>query len=146
MLSAHARCVPSSMPKTQKSTSSPVERKSLRTAAERFDIRRFRPGQMDVMEAVLSGKDALAVMPTGSGKSLTFQIPSLLLPKATVVVSPLIALMPDQVENAEEAEIESAKLNATLTAAKETETRDAISEGDSRLIYVTPERLENAEY
>jgi ATP-dependent DNA helicase RecQ len=134
------------MPKTEKSTSSPIERKSLRAAAERFDIRRFRPGQMEVMEAVLSGKDALAVMPTGSGKSLTFQIPSLLLPKATVIVSPLISLMQDQVEKAEEAEIESAKLNSTLTAAEERETRDAISEGDSRLIYVTPERLENAEY
>jgi ATP-dependent DNA helicase RecQ len=134
------------MPKAEKSTSSPVERKSLRAAAERFDIRRFRPGQMEVMEAVLSGKDALAVMPTGSGKSLTFQIPSLLLPKATVIVSPLISLMQDQVEKAEEAEIESAKLNSTLTAAEERETRDAISEGDSRLIYVTPERLENAEY
>src|SRR2546423_3687888 len=134
------------MPKTEKSTSSPVERKSLRAAAERFDIRRFRPGQMDVMEAVLSGKDALAVMPTGSGKSLTFQIPSLLLPKATVVVSPLISLMQDQVEKAEEAEIESAKLNSTLSAAEERQTRDSIAEGDSKLIYVTPERLENAEY
>ena len=125
------------MPKTEKSTSSPVERKSLRAAAERFDIRRFRPGQMDVMEAVLSGKDALAVMPTGSGKSLTFQIPSLLLPKATVVVSPLISLMQDQVEKAEEAEIESAKLNSTLSAAEERQTRDAIAEGDSKLIYVS---------
>jgi ATP-dependent DNA helicase RecQ len=134
------------MPKTEKSTSSPVERESLRAAAERFDIRRFRPGQMDVMEAVLSGKDALAVMPTGSGKSLTFQIPSLLLPKATVIVSPLISLMQDQVEKAEEAEIESAKLNSTLSAAEERQTRDSIAEGDSKLIYVTPERLENAEY
>jgi ATP-dependent DNA helicase RecQ len=134
------------MPKTEKSTSSPIERKSLRAAAERFDIRRFRPGQMEVMEAVLSGKDALAVMPTGSGKSLTFQIPSLLLPKATVIVSPLISLMQDQVEKAEEAEIESAKLNSTLSAAEERQTRDAIAEGDSKLIYVTPERLENPEY
>jgi len=134
------------MPKTQKSTSSPVERKSLRAAAERFDIRRFRPGQMEVMEAVLSGQDALAVMPTGSGKSLTFQIPSLLLPKATVVVSPLIALMQDQVEKAEEAEIESTKLNSTLSAAEERRARHAIVDGDSQLIYVTPERLENAEY
>ena len=114
LLLAHAHRVPSSMPKTEKSTSSPVERKSLRAAAERFGIRRFRPGQMEVMEAVLSGKDALGVMPTGSGKSLTFQLPSLLLPKATVVVSPLISLMQDQVEKAEEAEIESAKLNSTL--------------------------------
>ena len=134
------------MPKAKKSTSCPVDRRSLRAAAERFDIRRFRPGQMEVMEAVLSGKDALAVMPTGSGKSLTFQIPSLLLPKATVVVSPLIALMQDQVEKAEQAEIESAKLNSTLSAAEERKARDAIAQGDSKLIYVTPERLENAEY
>ena len=134
------------MPKIPQSTSSPFARESLREAAERFDIRRFRPGQMEVMEAVLSAKDALAVMPTGSGKSLTFQIPSLLLPKATLVVSPLIALMQDQVEKAEEAEIESAKLNSTLSAAEEKQARDAIVDGDSKLIYVTPERLENAEY
>ena len=134
------------MPKTQKSTSSPVGREVLRAAAERFNIRHFRPGQTELMEAVLSGKDALGVMPTGSGKSLTFQLPSLLLPKATVVVSPLIALMQDQVEKAQEAEIESAKLNSTLSAAEEKEARDAIAEGDSKLIYVTPERLENAEY
>ena len=134
------------MPRTQKTTSSRVDREDLRAAAERFDVRRFRPGQMQVMEAVLSGKDALAVMPTGSGKSLTFQLPSLLLPKATVVVSPLISLMQDQVEKAEEAEIESAKLNSTLSAAEERQARDAIAEGDSKLIYVTPERLENAEY
>src|SRR5213079_377470 len=99
-----------------------------------------------VMEAVLSGKDALAVMPTGSGKSLTFQIPSLLLPKATVIVSPLISLMQDQVEKAEQAEIESAKLNSTLSRTEEREVREAIEEGNSKLIYVTPERLENPEY
>jgi ATP-dependent DNA helicase RecQ len=101
---------------------------------------------MEVMDAVLSGKDAVGVMPTGSGKSLTFQLPSLLLPKATVVVSPLISLMQDQVQKAEEAEIESAKLNSTLSAAEEREVRDMIAEGESKLIYVTPERLENPEY
>ena len=98
------------------------------------------------MQAVLSGKDALGVMPTGSGKSLTFQLPSLLLPKATVVVSPLISLMQDQVQKAEEAEIESAKLNSTLSSQEEEQVREMISEGDSKLIYVTPERLENPEY
>src|SRR5437763_16265626 len=98
------------MPKAEKSTSSPVERESVRAAAERFDIRRFRPGQMDVMEAVLSRKDALAVMPTGTGKSLTSQIPTLLLPKATVVVSPFISLMQDQDEKPEQAESRSTML------------------------------------
>src|SRR3954453_22604873 len=135
--------------KKQKSTaSSPtdIHRARLRAEAARFNIRQLRPGQFEVMEAVLSGRDALGVMPTGSGKSLTFQLPSLLLPKATVIVSPLISLMQDQVEKAEEAEIESAKLNSTLSSAEERQVRDMISEGDSKLVYVTPERLENPEY
>ncbi len=118
----------------------------LQEAARRFNIKRFRPGQRELMDAVLAGKDAIGIMPTGSGKSLTFQLPSLLLPKATVVVSPLIALMQDQVEKAEEAAIESAKLNSTLKASEEREVRQSIAEGDRRLIYVTPERLENPEY
>ena len=136
------------MPKIPSTLSShpAIDRASLRAAAERFNIRHFRPGQLEVMEAVLSGRDALGVMPTGSGKSLTFQLPSLLLPKATVIVSPLISLMQDQVEKAEEAEIESAKLNSTLSRAEERQVRDMISEGDSKLVYVTPERLENPEY
>ena len=136
------------MPKTPSTLSShpAIDRASLREAAERFNIRHFRPGQLEVMEAVLSGRDALGVMPTGSGKSLTFQLPSLLLPKATVIVSPLISLMQDQVEKAEEAEIESAKLNSTLSRAEERQVRDMISEGNSKLVYVTPERLENPEY
>jgi len=135
--------------KKQKSTaSSPtdIHRARLRAEAARFNIRQFRPGQFEIMQAVLSGRDALGVMPTGSGKSLTFQLPSLLLPKATVVVSPLISLMQDQVEKAEEAEIESAKLNSTLTKTEEREVRESIEEGDRRLIYVTPERLDNPEY
>jgi ATP-dependent DNA helicase RecQ len=132
-----------------KSSSSPANRidwRTLRSEADRFGVHHFRPGQREIMESVLLGKDVVGVMPTGSGKSLTFQLPSLLLPKATVIVSPLISLMQDQVEKAEEAEIESAQLNSTLTAAEEREARGSIVEGDQRLIYVTPERLENPEY
>src|SRR5205085_1875499 len=92
------------------SSSGKVDWQKLRSEAERFGVNHFRPGQRKIIEAVLSGKDVLGVMPTGSGKSLTFQLPSLLLPKAAVIVSPLISLMQDQVEKAEEAEIESAKL------------------------------------
>jgi len=137
------------MKKARQKSGSPAEKvdwQKLRSEAERFGVNHFRPGQREIIEAVLSGKDVLGVMPTGSGKSLTFQLPSLLLPKAAVIVSPLISLMQDQVEKAEEAEIESAKLNSTLTAAEEREARDSIAEGDHRLIYVTPERLENPEY
>ena len=132
--------------KSAPSAGTNIDWQRLRSEADRFGVHRFRPGQREIMEAVLSGKDVLGVMPTGSGKSLTFQLPSLLLPKATVIVSPLISLMQDQVEKAEEAEIESAQLNSTLTAAEEREVRSSIVEGDHRLIYVTPERMESSEY
>src|SRR4051794_8921955 len=114
--------------------------------AERFNIKRFRPGQREIIEAVLEGKDVVGVMPTGSGKSLTFQLPSLFLPGATIVVSPLISLMQDQVEKAEIADIDAAKINSTLTSTQERETCDDIVEGTRRLIYITPERLESSEY
>src|SRR3954453_10388424 len=100
-----------------------------REAKQRFGVKSFRPGQREVLEAVLTGKDALAVMPTGSGKSLCFQLPSVFLPKPVVVVSPLIALMQDQQEKAEEANIESASVNSTLTGSEEKETAEAIEEG-----------------
>jgi ATP-dependent DNA helicase RecQ len=132
--------------KPQSSAREPVDWAKLRAEAERFGVKRFRPGQREILEAVLAGKDVLGVMPTGSGKSLTFQLPALMLPKAAVVVSPLIALMQDQAEKAEEAEINAAKLNSTLTSTEEREAREAIAEGEHPLIYVTPERLENAEY
>jgi ATP-dependent DNA helicase RecQ len=98
------------------------------------------------MEAVLSGRDVLGVMPTGAGKSLTYQLPALFLPAATVVVSPLISLMKDQQEKAEEADISAAKLDSTLTRSEERETVENIEQGDHPLIYVTPERLENRQY
>ena len=69
-----------------------------RTLRERFGLERFRPGQREVIDAVLAGRDVLCVMPTGGGKSLCYQLPALLLPGLTLVVSPLIALMKDQVD------------------------------------------------
>jgi ATP-dependent DNA helicase RecQ len=137
------------MPKTKSGNRSAPEidwSRLHREAAERFGVKQFRPGQREVIEAVLTGRDVLAVMPTGAGKSLTYQLPSLLLPKATVVVSPLISLMQDQQEKAEDADIGAATLNSTLT---KTETREAVAEigaGEHELIYVTPERLDNPEY
>ncbi|HZQ24800.1 MAG TPA: ATP-dependent DNA helicase RecQ [Terriglobales bacterium] len=132
---------------TSHSVSHPdIDWSRLRSEAERFGVKRFRPGQREIMQAVLRGRDAVGVMPTGSGKSLTFQLPALLLPKATVIVSPLISLMQDQSEKAEEAQIDAATVNSTLTSAEERETLDGIAEGDHKLIYVTPERLENPQY
>src|SRR4051794_30356220 len=73
-------------------------RELLREAATRFEVRALRPGQRELIELVLTGRDALGVMPTGSGKSLCYQLPALYLPRPVIVVSPLIALMQDQQE------------------------------------------------
>src|SRR4051812_45791318 len=97
------------------------------------------------MQAVLRGEDAIGILPTGGGKSLTFQLPALFLPGAVVVISPLIALMKDQQEKAEKARIEVAKLDSTLTAGEAREAASEIAAGANDLIYVTPERMENPE-
>jgi ATP-dependent DNA helicase RecQ len=115
-------------------------------ARERFGVRRFRPGQRDVISGVLAARDVVGVMPTGAGKSLCYQLPALLLPKATLVVSPLISLMQDQHQKLADADIPAAKLNSTLSAAEERQTVTDIREGEHDLIYVTPERLESRDY
>jgi ATP-dependent DNA helicase RecQ len=117
-----------------------------RVAASRFEVRVFRPGQLELIEGVLNGRDQLGILPTGGGKSLCFQLPALFLPRSTVVVSPLIALMQDQTTKLEEAHIAAAKIDSTLTAAEERDAAVDIAEGQRDLIYVTPERLENEDY
>src|SRR5438105_1083621 len=117
-----------------------------REAARRFRVTRFRPGQRELIEAALTGHDALGILPTGGGKSLTYQLPAVLLPRAVVVVSPLISLMEDQQRKAEAARIGVAKLDSTLSASEERETVAEIESGGSELIYLTPERLENPEH
>ena len=117
-----------------------------REGTRRFGVRRFRPGQRELIEAVLRGHDAVGVLPTGGGKSLTFQLPALFLPHAVVVVSPLLALVQDQQEKAEAARIDVARLDSTLSASEQRETVAEIAEGGNDLIYVTPERLESPGY
>jgi len=118
----------------------------LALAQERFGVRRFRRGQRALIEAALRGQDALGILPTGAGKSLTYQLPALLLPKPVLVVSPLISLMQDQQEKLSELDIPSAKLNSTLGARREREVVAEVKQGAHELIYITPERLENPEY
>lgn len=118
----------------------------LHEARRRFGIRGFRPGQRELLEAVFGGRSALGIMPTGAGKSLTYQLPALFLPKPIVVVSPLIALMQDQQAKAEHAEIVVEKIDSTLRAKDAREIAELIDEGIPQLIYVTPERLENREF
>ncbi len=128
-------------------TSQPVPwAKVLEQARLRFGIKKFRLGQQEVLEGVLSGRSVLGLMPTGAGKSLTYQLPALFLSRPVIVVSPLIALMQDQQEHAEKADIAVEKLDSTLTTREEHAAEHHIDHGDAQLIYVTPERLEDEEF
>jgi ATP-dependent DNA helicase RecQ len=112
-----------------------------------FGYKHFYPGQEEVIRRVLAGKDTLAILATGAGKSLCYQLPALLLPGTTVVVSPLIALMKDQLDMLAEAGIRgSVALNSTLSDEEEAEHLQRISQGGLKLIYVTPERLEDESF
>ena len=101
----------------------------------------FRPGQEPVIQAVLDGRDCLVLMPTGGGKSLCYQIPAMVRPGTGVVVSPLIALMQDQVAALREAGVAAAFLNSTLSWFEQTEIADTLSRGGLDLLYLAPERL-----
>ncbi len=114
-------------------------------AVARFGIRALRAEQRALIEAVLSRKDAVGVLPTGSGKSLTYQLPALLLGKPVVVVSPLIALMKDQCDHLARARIDAAELDSTLTASEEREVEREVRAGQHPIVYVTPERLRTPE-
>ena len=118
---------------------------NLRRAKKRLGVTAFRPGQEELIEAVMRGEDALGILPTGGGKSLCYQLPALFFPHAVVVVSPLISLMKDQQDKLEDRSISAAKLDSTLSAQDERETVDDIRRGSPELIYVTPERLEREE-
>ncbi len=106
-----------------------------------FGYDSFRPGQQHIIEQALLNRDMLVVMPTGGGKSLCFQLPALLKPGITVVVSPLIALMQDQVDSLRDNGIGATFLNSTLPSAEVREREAAILEGKIKLLYVAPERL-----
>ena len=108
---------------------------------EYFGFSAFRPGQEALIDAVLAGRDAFGVMPTGGGKSVCYQLPAMLLEGLTLVVSPLISLMKDQVAALQDAGIPAAFLNSSLTAAQQREVLRRAGEGAYRLMYVTPERL-----
>ncbi len=103
----------------------------------------FRAGQREVIEAVLAGRDVLAILPTGGGKSVCYQVPALLGDGLTLVVSPLIALMQDQVAQLDARGVKAAFINSTL-AAREIDQRWTDAEfGRYRLLYIAPERLQS---
>ncbi|MEZ5300261.1 MAG: ATP-dependent DNA helicase RecQ [Verrucomicrobiales bacterium] len=111
-----------------------------------FGLPAFRAGQRDVIDALLAGRSALAVFPTGGGKSLCYQLPALMLDGLTLVVSPLIALMKDQVDALRARGIAAARLDSTLSAGEAQEIYRGMSEGSLRLLYVAPERLANERF
>jgi len=112
-----------------------------RTLRSTFGFEAFRPGQAEIVAAILDGRDVLAVMPTGSGKSLCYQLPALVRDGLTVVVSPLIALMRNQVAQLCGYGIAAAALNSANDAAENRAILDRIARGELRLVYVAPERL-----
>ena len=109
--------------------------------SERFGFQRFRPGQAQAVQSALDGKDSIVIMPTGSGKSVCFQLPALELVGTTVVVSPLISLMKDQADALKARGISVAVVNSTLKAREERAALQAIADGTVEFIYTTPERL-----
>jgi ATP-dependent DNA helicase RecQ len=113
---------------------------------ERFGLREFRDGQREVIECLLGGGGALAVFPTGGGKSLCYQLPALLLDGVTVVVSPLIALMKDQIDYLRGRGIQAARLDSSLTREESLEVERGLRAGTLKLLYVAPERFNNERF
>ncbi len=111
-----------------------------------FGLKRLRPGQLDVIGNAMEGRDTLAIMPTGAGKSLCYQLPALMLPGRTVVVSPLIALMKDQCDKLRAAGVEAVQFNSALTADELADANDAVASGRAKIVFSTPERLVDGDF
>ena len=108
-----------------------------------FGLDEFRPGQKEVISSIISGRDTVAIMPTGGGKSLCYQLPALHLPGTTVVVSPLIALMKDQADKLTELGVRACTVNSAVPAADVSAAIETIRDGRAEFVFVTPERLED---
>ena len=134
------------MPKPTPAGAPVTWRQVAEVARRRFGFTSFRAGQRELIEAVLAGQNALGILPTGAGKSLCFQLPALFLKGTVVVVSPLIALMQDQIAHLEEAMIAAARLDSSVSPAEQAEREKEIRSGQHDIVLVTPERLQNPEH
>jgi ATP-dependent DNA helicase RecQ len=112
----------------------------------RFGHSDFQLGQWEPIRAVLDGEDALVVMPTGSGKSLVYQLPALMLPGLTVVVSPLISLMKDQQDKLSACGVDALAMHSHLNTAEARETARQVEEGEGEILYLTPERFKDRDF
>ncbi|WP_225984661.1 RecQ family ATP-dependent DNA helicase [Noviherbaspirillum aerium] len=116
------------------------------TLNETFGIEELRPGQKEVIDNVLHRCHTLAIMPTGAGKSLCYQLPALKMPGMTLVVSPLISLMKDQASKLENAGVGAAEVNSTLSTREEASILESIKQADHEFVFVTPERLSDPDF
>jgi len=123
-----------------------AEKTASTAALSRLGLKAFRPGQEEVIEAVLDGKDVMCVMPTGGGKSLCYQLPSLVRPGLTIVISPLIALMKDQVDTLKSLGIRAELINSSLTTSEQADVMQKMRANSLDLVYVAPERLRNGRF
>jgi ATP-dependent DNA helicase RecQ len=119
------------------------EQKLLDTLKHYFGYSSFRAGQSEIIQRLFQGQDSLVLMPTGGGKSMCYQLPAILLPGVTIVVSPLIALMKDQVDSLVRQGISAAFVNSSLDKASIQQVFQRLANGDLKLLYVAPERLTN---
>ncbi|MEM7455436.1 MAG: RecQ family ATP-dependent DNA helicase [Planctomycetota bacterium] len=112
----------------------------------RFGLTKFRRGQRNVIDAILAGRDTLCIMPTGGGKSLCYQLPALARDGITIVISPLIALMKDQVDSLSELDIPATFINSTLASQQQHARIDGMIRGEYKLVYIAPERLRSSTF
>ena len=113
---------------------------------ERFGHADFRNGQWEPISALLQGRDVLVVMPTGSGKSIVYQLTALAIPGLTVVVSPLIALMKDQQDKLSAQGVDAVAMHSHLSTLETREAHRQISDGEGELVYLTPERFKDRQF
>jgi ATP-dependent DNA helicase RecQ len=125
---------------------SPLVAKARSLLSEQFGHLEFQPGQWPAITAVLSGRDTVVVMPTGSGKSLIYQLSALVLPGLTVVITPLIALMKDQHDKLTAQGVDSVAMHSHLTERQSREAHRQIGAGEGQILYVTPERFKDREF
>jgi ATP-dependent DNA helicase RecQ len=111
-----------------------------------FEFPSFRDGQKEVIEAVLAGRDVMAIMPTSAGKSLLFQLPALMLPGVTLVISPLISLMKDQVDKLKAKGLPADFINSSLTDSQRRHVIELVESGDTKLLFVAPERFRSGSF
>src|SRR5471030_457211 len=123
-----------------------MEKTALNFLEKYYGYKTFRKGQKDIIDEIIKGEDVLAIMPTGGGKSICYQIPALMLEGITIVISPLISLMKDQVDTLNDMGIKGALINSTLSAKEENEVINNLQNGEIKILYIAPERLESFEF